>query len=113
MNHLTRALAGILIWAAVAAAQIVPDRYVVELSEEPLGAAVRTKGKAALSAALSDRHRAILSEQAVAKSAIERGRGKVVSTVDSLMNALIVHTTGQDAVALAALPGVKKVYPVH
>ena len=109
MNHLTRALAGILIWAAVAAAQIVPDRYVVELSEEPLGAAVRTKGKAAL----TSRHRAILSEQAVAKSAIERGRGKVVSTMDSLMNALIVHTTGQDAAALATLPGVKKVYPVH
>ena len=109
MNHLRWALAGIVMWAVTAAAQIVPDRYVVELSEEPLGVAVRTKSKAAL----SDRYRAIRSEQAIAKSAIEGRRGKVVSSVDSLMNALIVHTPGQDALALAALPGVKKVYPVH
>ena len=106
MNQLMRALAMVVMLATVSAAQVVPDQYVVELSEEPLGAAVRTKAKAAL----SDRHRPILSEQARAKSAIEASRGRVLSSVDSLMNALIVHAP--DAAALSAIPGVKAVYPV-
>ena len=106
MNQLMRALAMLVMLATVSAGQVVPDQYVVELSEEPLGAAVRTKAKAAL----SDRHRPILSEQARAKSAIEATRGRVLASVDSLMNALIVHAP--DAAALSAIPGVKAVYPV-
>ena len=106
MKQYLRSLAMVVTWAAVAAGQLVPDQYVVELSEEPLGAAVRTKGKAAL----SDRHRTILSEQARAKSAIERSRGRVLASVDSLMNALIVNAP--DAAALSAIHGVKAVYPV-
>ena len=106
MNHWLRAFVAIMMWAVVAAGQVVPDQYVVELSEEPLGAAARTKGKAAL----SDRHLAILSEQSRVKSAIESSRGRVLSSVDSLMNALIVNAP--DAAALAAIPGVKAVYPV-
>ncbi len=110
---LTKVLAGVVLWAIAiigpAIAQIVPDRYVVELSEEPLGVAVRTKGKAAL----SDRYRAILSEQSRTKAAIESRRGRVTTSVDSVMNALFVKLPGQDPAVLAAIPGVKKVYPVH
>ncbi len=109
MNHFVKILAVTLLGVALAAAQVVPGRYVVELSEAPLGAAVRAKGRAAL----VDRHQAILSEQARIKSAVETRRGKVVSSVDSLMNALIVKGPDVDPAALAAIPGVKKVYPVH
>ena len=109
MNFWMRIAAGLAVWVSLAAAQVIPDRYVVELMEVPLGAAVRTKGKAAL----ADRHRAILTEQSRMKSAIEGQRGQVIATTDSLMNALIVKLPGQDAATLATMPGVKKVYPVH
>ena len=104
-----RMMLGFALWALVATAQVVPDRYVVELSEAPLGAEVRTKGKAAL----SDRLRAIQSEQGRAKAAIEARAGKVTTSVESVMNALLVRLPGQDPSVLAALPGVKRVYPVH
>lgn len=109
INPWLRALAGIALWAIAATAQVIPGRYIVELSEEPLGAAVRTKGKAAL----ADRHKVILAEQSRVRSAIERRKGRVTSSVDSLMNALFVRLPDQDAAALSAVPGVKKVYPVH
>jgi subtilisin family serine protease len=110
MNHFAKALAALLLLALASTAQVIPDRYILELSEEPLGAAVRTKGKAAL----SDRLNAILSEQTRVRTAVSAQRGKVVSSMDSLLNALIVTTLpGQDAATLAAIPGVRKVYPVH
>ena len=109
MKHLTRAWAGVVLWAWFASAQMVPDRYVVELTQPPLGAAVRTKGKDAL----SDPHRAILTEQARVRRAIESQRGRVTASVDSLMNALLVTLPGQSPSVLASIPGVKKVYPVQ
>ena len=109
MNPLIRACVGVMLWAAAAAAQVVPGRYVVELLEEPLGAAVRTAGKSAL----GNRHRTILSEQAQARTLIEQRTGRVLSSVDSLMNALIVRIPDEQAATLATLPGVKQVYPVY
>ncbi|MBY0502404.1 MAG: S8 family serine peptidase [Bryobacteraceae bacterium] len=101
---------GLVLWVGLATAQVVPDRYIVELSEAPLGAEVRLKGKAAL----GDRQRLILTEQAQARSAVQALRGKVTSSVDSLMNALFVRLpAGQDPAQLEQLPGVKHVYPVR
>jgi len=109
MRRFVRAFVGILLWSAVALAQPVPDRYVVELTGAPLGAEVRTKGRNAL----RDRVAAIQSEQARVTAVIEQRNGKVLSSLDSVMNALIVKITDMDASALSALPGVKQVYPVH
>lgn len=109
MKILNRALWAILLWAGLAAAQVVPGRYVVELTGEPLGAAVRSKGKAAL----ADRHARILSEQTRAKAAVESQGAVVVSSTDGVINALLVWIPDDDAAALSSLPGVKKVYPVH
>lgn len=106
---LVQAFFGVVLWASVTAAQIVPGHYVVELMEPPLGAEVRTKGKAAL----VTRHKSILSEQARTKPLIEHRRGRVLSSTDSLMNALIVQIPDEQAASLAALPGVKRVYPVY
>jgi minor extracellular serine protease Vpr len=109
MPRYFRAFLGILIWTSLAAAQIVPGRYVVELSGAPLGAEVRMKGRAAL----SSRRAQITSEQARVRPLIERRGGRVLSTVDSLMNALIVTIDDQQAAAMASMPGVRKVYPVY
>src|SRR5260370_309540 len=109
MQRFVRAFLGILLWTGIALAQVVPGRYIVELTNAPLGAEVRTKGKEAL----KDRMAVIQSEQARVKALIEQRNGKVLSSVDSLMNALIVNITDADASALSALPGVKQVFPVH
>lgn len=103
------AFAGSVLWSAVALAQIVPGRYVIELNGAPLGAEVRTKGREAL----RDRLTAIHSEQAKVRALIEQRNGKVLSSVDSLMNALIVKINDTDVSSLSALPDVKRVYPVR
>ena len=109
MRGFVRALFGIVFWSAAALAQLAPGRYVVELNGAPLGAEVRTKGRDAL----RDRVAAIRSEQARVRALIEQRNGKVLSSVDSLMNGLIVKMADADAPALSQLPGVKQVYPVH
>lgn len=103
-------IVSIFVFLAVAAfGQVVPGRYVVELTGSPLGAEARTKGKAALASRLAQIH----SEQARVTTLVEQNHGKVLSSVESLMNALIVTIPDQSAAALAKIPGVKKVYPVH
>jgi minor extracellular serine protease Vpr len=109
MKRFAQALLAIFLLAPLGVAQVVPGRYVVELSGEPLGAAVKAQGKAAL----GTRHAQILSEQARTRTLIEGQKGKVVSSVDSVMNALLVNIPDEEAAALASLPGVKQVYPVH
>jgi minor extracellular serine protease Vpr len=109
MHRLVCAFIGIILLSASALAQRAPGRYVVELNGAPLGAEVRTKGRAAL----QNRVTAIRSEQAQVRALIEQRNGKVLSSLDSLMNALIVKINDADAPALSSLAGVKKVYPVH
>jgi minor extracellular serine protease Vpr len=109
MRRFVRAFIGIVFGSAAALAQLVPGRYVVELNGAPLGADVRTNGRDAL----RDRVAVIRSEQARVRALIEQRNGKVLSSLDSLMNALIVKIPDADASALSALPGVKQVYPVH
>ncbi|HXA65393.1 MAG TPA: S8 family serine peptidase [Bryobacteraceae bacterium] len=109
MRRSVRAFIGFLFWASEAFAQQVPGHYVVELSGAPLGAEVRTKGRDGL----RDRVAAIRSEQARVRALIEQRNGKMLSSLDSLMNALIVKIGDVDASALPALPGVKRVYPVY
>ncbi len=109
MRGFVRAFIGLLFWASVALAQLVPGHYVVELSGAPLGGEVRTKGRDGL----RDRVAAIRSDQARVRALIEQRNGKMLSSLDSLMNALIVKIGDADASALSALPGVKRVYPVY
>jgi minor extracellular serine protease Vpr len=109
VQHFRRICLSFLCFAALALAQIVPGRYVVELSGSPLGADARTKA----TAALARRATAIRIEQARARALILQHRGQVLSSVTGVMNALIVAIPDQNAAALASLPGVKKVYPVR
>jgi minor extracellular serine protease Vpr len=109
MQLFRRIFLAFLFVTGVALAQIVPGRYVVELNGSPLGGEVRTRGKAALSSRVAQIH----IEQARVKTLIEQNNGKVLSSVESLMNALLVTVPDENAAALALLPGVKRVYPVH
>src|SRR5271165_6063376 len=99
----------IMLWTVAAHAQVIPGRYIVELTGAPLGAEVRTKGRAAL----RDKAAQIQTEQARVRPLIERHRAKVLSSMDSLFDALIITAPDSEAAAIAAIPGVKKVYPVY
>src|ERR1700686_1472519 len=109
MQRFQRIFVVFLFLGGIALAQIVPGRFVVELNGSSLGAEARTKGKAALSGSIAQIH----TEQARVKALIEQNNGKVLSSVESIMNALIVTIPDGNAATLARLPGVKKVYPVH
>src|SRR5271165_189259 len=99
----------IMLWTVAAHAQVIPGRYIVELTGAPLGAEVRTKGRAAL----RDKAAQIQTEQARVRPLIERHQAKVLSSMDSLFDALIITAPDSEAAAIAAIPGVKKVYPVY
>ena len=102
-------LLAFLFMAAAALAQTVPGRYVVELNGAPMGADARTNTKAALATRVAG----IRAEQARVRTLIQQNNGKVLSSVENLMDALLVAIPDANAAALAALPGVKRVYPVH
>ncbi len=100
-------------------AEVVPNRYIVELSTESVGAYVartasRGAGKALLHSAAAQRQRtAIRAQQAAARTRIEAAQGKVLGAVETLNNALVVEIADSQAARLASIPGVVKVLPVH
>lgn len=103
------------IWIAVLAlplaAQIVPNRYIVELSGEPAATyAVKTKGN--LRAALADRRAAIQSEQLPVRQAVQNTGGTVLASIDTVANALVVEIPDSQAASLNRLPGVLRVHKV-
>jgi minor extracellular serine protease Vpr len=108
-----------LFWALVVLAVPVfsataPNRYIVELSTEPVALHVRAQGRQALRSAAATAHRGrIRSEQATAQTAIEQAGGHVSRGVENLKNALLVTMDDAQAAQLASVPGVRKVYPVR
>ena len=111
MKRVTVSLAFVLL----AEAQVVPDRYIVELSTEPVGRFVGTHHKRLVQ---NDpeimAHRIVIrSEQARAQREIEQHRGgHVLNRLDTVMNALVVNMPASHENFLRSAPGVRKVYPV-
>ncbi|HYO82160.1 MAG TPA: S8 family serine peptidase [Bryobacteraceae bacterium] len=92
--------------AASVSGQIVPGRYIVELTDEP--AVMKGRRNAA-----SDRLAAIRSSQSRVRAALA-DRGMVAEPVSELLvSTLAVEASPQEAAALAAVPGVAGVYPVQ
>lgn len=96
-----RSLFFLLLFAPLWAQEVVPGRYIVELSGEP----------AAKAAARSARQAEVAREQRAVEQAIMSRGGRVQAAVDTVANALIVEAPGE--AALAGLPGVRNVYPVR
>ena len=83
-------------------AQVVPGRYIVELTGQP---AVQSKKAASRSAVRSEQNRA---------AAEFESRGiQVLDSVEVVANALVVHASEEQAAELAAMPGVAAVEPVR
>src|SRR5687768_8132294 len=92
-----------------AAAHIVPDVYIVELTSTP---AIAFASKDARRTIPSDRIARIRAEQTTARRMVEARQGSVVTGIDTVANALIVQIPDSAAPGLSAIPGVTRVYPV-
>jgi minor extracellular serine protease Vpr len=105
-----------LYWALVLAfplaAANVPNRYIVELSTEPVA---RVAGRARLihSPAAEGQRLRVRSEQAAARTRIQQAEGVVTGSIENVGNAVVVQIDDAKAARLSKLPGVRKVYPVR
>src|SRR5215472_5901076 len=101
----------LVFWAPVLAAQVVPGKYIVELTGEPAAAMAARVSGARLDGALQVRP-LVRAEQARLRPQIEAIGGRVAGSADVVANALIVEIPDASAPRLAQLPGVLRVSPV-
>ncbi len=100
------------------AADLVPNRYMVQLSTEPVGAhlartAPRSSAPGLLRSTAAESQRTLVrAEQAAARKRIETAQGKVLGSLETVGNVLIVEIAEANAQALSSIPGAK-VYPVR
>ena len=87
--------------AAAAIAQPIPGRYIVELAAEP-AVTVRTTER-------QSRRAAIQNEQRAVSRAVALRGGRVLTTMDTALNALVVSIPDSQAAALGAVPGVTRI----
>ena len=108
-----------LLFAAPLFAATVPNRYIVELSTQPVaarvaGEATRGSARTRLHSAAAERQRtAVRAQQAVARAAVERSGGHVSGTIENLINALLIEIPDEKAAELRRVPGVKTVHAVR
>lgn len=105
----------LLIGPALASAQFVSGRYIVELSGAPAAeaAAKQKTARNAIAAEVSGRRAAVQAQQKVVRAGIEQAQAKVVDSVDTVANALIVRATADKVARIASVPGVVRVHPVR
>ncbi len=105
----------IVLFALVSQAAIVPNRYIVELTTEPVADHLSANGSSvSLASAAANTHRArIQREQAQLKTSLNRAGAQVLDSVDTVANALLVQTTEANPQPWANLPNVLRVTPVH
>ena len=107
------------LWMPLFAAGTVPNRYIVEFSNEPvaerlLRTAPRAQAKLLFRSPAALQHRALIrAEQSTARAALAQVQGKVLGTLENVSNALIVEIPDAQSGQLAGLPGVRNVYPVR
>jgi minor extracellular serine protease Vpr len=95
-------------------AQVVPGRYVLELSGEP--AAVAAKGArrgAARNSLMAARRTAIRQSQVAARTAVAAHGGAVVESLDTVFNGLIVNIPDAKARELLSVPGAVRLLTVR
>src|SRR5713101_5463899 len=94
-------------------AQIVPDRYIVELTGEPAAGRIAARGRRANQLEVAGHRANVQAEQMPTRLAVEQAGGRVLESVDTVANAIMVHMPAGNAAQLENLPGVKSVHPVR
>jgi minor extracellular serine protease Vpr len=108
-------LALFLLSAAWLAAQVIPNRYIVEFETEPASRVSIAKRArfSALDKDVQTRRAQILAEHRLAERTVNGLGGTVARHYDTLVNALAVTLSASAAERLAQTAGVRGVYPVH
>ncbi len=100
---------GVLLWASVSLAQVIPGYFIVELSEEP---AVSAAGKpGSRREATADRRALVRSQQGRARQALAAQHVQVIDSVETVANALLVRAPNEEACRSVA--GVARIHPVY
>ncbi|MCC7497947.1 MAG: S8 family serine peptidase [Bryobacterales bacterium] len=101
----------VLVSATLLPAQVIPNRYIVELSGEP---AVTTHWNRKMArSAIALRRQAVLQEQSSMRVALADVQARVLESVATVANALIVQVPDAQVDQLRRLPGVLKVHKVY
>jgi subtilisin family serine protease len=93
---------------SAAYAQVVANRYILELNEEPLAAMWKQRRS---SEGFASQRARVVSEQSDLRRQLNRGNIKIRGSVDTVANAIFVESS--DRALLESLPGVKAVRPVR
>ncbi|HZT32529.1 MAG TPA: S8 family serine peptidase [Bryobacteraceae bacterium] len=98
--------------------EVIPNRYIVEMSEEPVAAVAVRAARRGQRISLQDgtarkqRDRVRAAQQALRRQ-VAALDGAVLSSVETVANALLVRIPDARAATLAQAPGVLKVHPVR
>jgi subtilisin family serine protease len=106
--NLKTSLLTVLLMAASAAGEQRAQTYLVELNGEPMAELARPS--LARTAHAGARLAAIRGEQATVGRAVTRAGARVLTSVDNVMNGLLVRADAETAARLRGIPGVRAVY---
>ena len=104
-----------LFLSAAAFGQVVPGRYILELSQDPAAVAASKAGArfAAREAAFAARRAGVRQSQVAVRAAVAAHGGTVVESMDTVVNGLIVNIPDARAAELLQIPGALALHPVH
>src|SRR5713101_6163596 len=93
----------------------VPNRYIVEMSGEPVAVHVaRRAGRSGMRGEMARQRRLqIREEQRPVRTRLEAANAEILGSVDTVANAFIVNISDEKAAQLESIPGVVKVHPVR
>jgi subtilisin family serine protease len=105
----------LLLLAFGLAGQVVPGRYILELSGDPAAVSTAKQGVrfAARAAAFAARRAGVRQTQTAARAAVAVHGGTVIESMDTVVNGLIVNIPDARAAELLQVPGALKVHPVR
>jgi minor extracellular serine protease Vpr len=93
---------------------VIPGRYIVELSDDPVATHAGARRVSALHSAAAEAQRIqVRGQQAGVRASVESRQGVVLGQVENVSNALLVRIPDAQAAALASIPGVARVHPVR
>ena len=92
----------------------IPNRYILQLTSQPIGRSASSAGRDGLHTAAAERRRiAVRAQQNSVRRAVERIHGTVAGRIENTGNLLLVRIPDSQAASLAAIPGVAAVRPVR
>ncbi|MEO8371417.1 MAG: S8 family serine peptidase [Candidatus Solibacter sp.] len=112
-----RATLVLLFSAAVTFAQVVPGRYILELSGDPAAVTASRQtarpGARTGAAVLAAHRTAVRQLQVAARTAVAARGGTVVESLDTVFNGLIVNIPDERAAEFLQIPGAVKLHTVR